>query len=231
MKLTEYANTAINAMYLASQVGVSAVWDLSAVDSTFPKHDNPNLEYNRHAIQFIGSSCLTKIVDAYQWYNGRIFNELARHDSSAFEQFGESVNLTAPELRRIAAGENPIAVAAEKISFRDSTVRRHLHKVLGLWEESEMSILVTIRNCLGHHLGMDVRGEVAEWISEGKSPWHLKDHVTIENGEIILGRDIPMNLSEIGLAQISIFDQMVANTFGLATEQPSTINLKRSRRG
>ena len=94
-----------------------------------------------------------------------------------------------------------------------------------------MSILVTIRNCLGHHLGRDVRGEVAEWIAEGESPWHLKDHVTVEDGEIRLGRHIPLNLSEIGLAQISIFDQMVANTFGLPTQEPTVQNISRSRRG
>jgi hypothetical protein len=231
MDLTDIANHASYEMLRASFVAENIFWDLDRLDRSFEGSSNPNDSYNESAIQFAASAALAKIVDAYQWYNGQILRLLVHHDRTAFESIREGVTLNSSDLRRIAAGEDALPIAIERFRLRDRSVREHLHKVLGLWEESEMSAMVEIRNCFAHHLGMDHSGQVGQWLASAGSGFGLSSNVNIDNGLIRLGRGTPSVCNSVGLAQISIFDQMAAKKFSLPTSPPRKIDLKRQWKG
>jgi len=231
MKLTEFAIQAEDAIQTATIVTFHALADADRTDAAFECSPNPNEAFTKKATQFLSGACLIAVVDAYQWYNGQIFRLLAKHRPDSLERIGEGVNLSPSDLRRIAVGEDAIGIAAEKISFRDSAVRKHLHKVLDLWEEGEMSVMVEIRNCLSHHQGMDVEGRVKAWLSAGKSAWRLNEHISLDGTTIVLGKNISWCLLEICLAQISIFDQEVAHSFGLPTREHPKSTISRHFKG
>jgi hypothetical protein len=231
MKLTAIAHRASEEMLKAQAVTANVHWDMQEVDRKFPEHENPNLEFNRAAKDYINSTALVRTVDAYQWYNAQIFRLLAAKDRQAFADFSEGVSLASSDIRRIVLGEDAIVVTAEKVSLRDAAVRKHLHKTLGLWEEAEMTIMVEMRNCVSHHLARDFRGLVAEWIKSGPSPWKLKNSISIEGEFIRFGDSATMIACSIGQAQISIFDQMVASKFGLEKIDAIRPSFKRAKKG
>ena len=231
MKLTALAQKASQEMLKAQAITMNVQWDMQGVDQAFPNGQTPNQEYNQIAQNYIKSMALVKIVDAYQWYNCQIFKLLAKKDPKSFMEFSEGGNLSSADIKKIASGEDPIVVTAEKLSMRDSTVRKHLHKTLNFWEEEELSIMVEIRNCVTHHLGRDYKGVVREWIKHWKSPWQLKGGVCMESENILFNDSMAMLSAQIGQAQISIFDQMVAQTFGLEKADATPLPLKRSKIG
>ena len=230
LNFTTIAHLALDGMHTAGTVTTNAVWDMQRADAAF-EDSNPNTEYNSRAWQYLESLALCQIVNAYQWYNNQVFKLLAQIDPTAFHRFKDSANLRPADIERIAKGEPPVAILAERISFNDSVVRKHLHTTLGIWEESEMSILVEIRNCITHHLGKDHQHKVENWLESGSSPWQLKPLIAVFDGFIHFFRDSHRVVQTIGLAQISIFDQVVAKRFNLPVSPYNAPTLQRSVMG
>lgn len=231
MNLTEFANTAVEEISKAQTFAMNVFADARRTDSGFPEDDNPNALYNEHAEQYHNKNALCHMVDAYQWYNSQIFALLATHDSAAFEQFADNVSLNARDIRRIATGVNAIGIIAGRARMRDRTVREHLHRTLGLWEESEVGVLVDIRNCCIHHLGLDFEDRVQNFLNSGKRTWGLRDQISLVDRRIVFFDGAYLIGAQIFLPQISIFDQMVANRFGLPTLEHTQFSLPRSWRG
>ena len=205
--------------------------DAQHADSGFPDTHNPNALYNEHAEQYHNKNALCHMVDTYQWYNSQIFALLATHDSAAFEQFADNISLNARDIRRIATSENAIEIIASRARMRDRTVRRHLHRTLGFWEESEVGVLVDIRNCCIHHLGLDFEDRVQHFLNSGETTWGLRDHISLVDRRIVFSDRTYFIGAQIFMPQISIFDQMVANRFDLPTSEPTQFSLSRSWRG
>ena len=231
MELTKIANQASSEMLRASFIARCIFGDIDRCDRCFNGEENPNEEYNSEAVAFAASSALSRIVDAYQWYNGQILRLLVIHDRSAFEKIREGVTLTASDLRRIACGDDALPIAIERFRLRDRSVRQHLHKALDLWEEEEMSVMVDMRNCLVHHMAVDSQGEVSRGLAALSGGFGIRDIVRIEDDRIILTKDAPDVCTNIGLAQISIFDQMASRTFSLPTTPREEMTLRRATKG
>lgn len=207
MELTEIAHRAIHEMASAKAISSNVLWDMHCVDEKFPPDQNPNQAYNRLAKEYINSTALVRIVDAYQWYNAQVFKLMRAKD------------------------DRPFLGLAEEAWRRDCTVRKHLHKTLNFWEEVELGIMVEMRNCVAHHLGNDKAGLVAEWLKTGSSPWKLKDSISIEKGVIKFADSAAITSSSIGIAQISIFDQVVSKEFNLEKVTKELVHFKRAKRG
>jgi hypothetical protein len=232
IELTNFAQRAITEMSNAATVAFNVQWDIQICDSDFINEVNPNEGYNAIATQHLESSAISRIVDAYQWYNGQIFLLFLKHDRSAYEKIREGVTLTSGDLRRISSGEDALAIAVERIRFKDAAVRNHLHTVLGLWEETEMELMVEMRNCFAHHLGQDHRGKVAAWLKANGGGWKLGNYVSVVDGQIIIKEGAAHICQSVGLSQISIFDQVAAKTFALPTSpSPPTKGPSRHRKG
>lgn len=232
MKLTSIAHNAVKEIHHAAVVATNIFWDMQCCDDDFPKDENPNLAYNDVAYQFVCSSAIIRMADAYQWYNGQILRAIAKYDKSAFEKIEVGATLTAKDLRMIAQGHDAIEVAVESIRLKDKVVREYLHKSLKFWKEDEMEVIVELRNCFAHHLGVDFRGFIKEWLRSGKSAWNLKPHVSLVDDCVHLSGGVVHTCQSISLAQISIFDQQVVKVCGLPTSSdPSPSGPRRSRKG
>ena len=205
--------------------------DANRTDRQFHSDPHPNSAYNERANQYLNQHAVCHMVDAYQWYNSQVFALLATHDSAAFERFADSVSLNGKDIANIASGGNPLEIIASKARMRDATVRQHLHKTLGLWEEAETSALVDIRNSCVHHQRRDFEGRIARFIQGRKSSWGLLGQISLSDGKINFSSSAYLIAAQICMAQISIFDQMVANRFALKTSDATQFALPRSYRG
>ncbi|MEY2489083.1 MAG: hypothetical protein QOC70_1025 [Verrucomicrobiota bacterium] len=172
-----------------------------------------NVEYTAYLQQSLGEWGVCRVVDIYQWYNRQVLRVAVQHAPEVLDGFRDAVRLDGRDVSALVTGINPVNVIIEKVLFRDNVVRGHLHKVLGIWEESEMSLLVEARNCFDHALGNDSEGRVAKALASKPSPWKLP--LAVNAGRVVVTAETALSAIAIGLAQISIMDQQFGNKYSL----------------
>lgn len=189
------------------------------------KHgEEVNVEYTAYLQKSLGEWGVCRVVDIYQWYNRQVLRVAAQHAPEVLDGFRDAVRLDGRDVSALATGANPVDVIIEKVLFRDKAVRGHLHNVLGIWEEDEMSLLVEARNCLDHALGEDSEGRVAKALASKPSPWKLPLAVNV--GRVVVTVETALSAINIGLAQISIMDQQFGNKYSLprTAVEPKTVS-------
>jgi hypothetical protein len=172
-----------------------------------------NVEYTAYLQKSLGEWGVCKVVDIYQWYNRQVLRVAAKQTPEVLDGLRDVVRLNGRDVSALATGVNPVEVIIGRMLFRDKAVRGHLHKVLGIWEEDEMSLLVEARNCLDHALGEDSEGRVAKTLASKPSPWKLP--LTVKAGRVVVTVETALSALNIGLAQISIMDQQFGNKYSL----------------
>ena len=175
--------------------------------------EDVNVEYTGYLRKTLGEWGVCRVVDIYQWYNRQVLRVAAQHAPEVLDGFRDGLRLDGKDVSALATGVNPVDVIIEKVLFQDKAVRGHLHKVLGIWEEEEMSVLVEARNCLVHALGDDSEGRVANVLASKRSPWKLP--LVVNARRVVATVETALSAVEIGLAQISIMDQQFGNKYSL----------------
>lgn len=209
MKLTIFAQSACDElsqlmMYLTQSV--SALQKHNAqVKSAHPHLEGANTEYDAMVERLLAEQALCKTADLYQWYNREVLRAAALKSPSVLTGFPNK------KVAAKASDDPSVDGLIRERELKDWAVREHLHKHLGMWEEAEMALIVSSRNCLVHAMGWDTDGSVTKAIAKTRSAWGValrvtdgRLHVTIRAAEMAI---------QATLAQISIMDQQFARRY------------------
>ena len=201
MKLTAMAQDASDELGQASMYLLLSRDDLQKHDarlkSSHPQMEAPNAKYNAMAERFIAEWGICKAADTYQWYNRKVLHAAACRSPSILKNF--------PGKMVAARAIDRVAGLISERELKDWAVRKHLHEHLGIWEESEMALIVRARNCIVHAMGLDSGGEMAKAIAEAKSAWGLI--ISVRNGRLRVTAAAAETALHLTLAQISLMDQ------------------------
>lgn len=160
---------------------------------------------------------LCKAADTYQWYNREVLRAAARKSPTILKGF--------PNKRVAAKVNDRVGELISGRELKDWAVREHLHKHLGMWEESEMALLVRARNCLVHAMGLDTDGEMETAIENASSPWKL--NLTVERGKLQVAVGAAETAIRVTMAQVSLMDQEFARLHDVPAKEHKSRTFKR----
>lgn len=217
MRLTEHGKTACEAIGRLQKAIIAL--KLEVATSGYPKAMNEGdlvVYHDPATTSFLIESGVCRAVDIYQCYNRQILRFAATRDLAVLLGFRDGITLNTRDVEGLIQSGNITQVLLDKISLRDKSVRDHLHKTLGVFEDTPMALLVETRNCIVHGMGKDLDGRVSKCLQTCKS----RDiGISVKDGNLHLSEHAAFWACQTVMAQVSIMDQELAHRFSLPTEE------------
>jgi len=153
------------------------------------------IPHDPDALQHLAERAVCDAVDIYQTYNARILEAVVVYCPSALT-LGRPVK-----------------------SLRDSDIRKHVHRTLGVFEDTPMGLLVKTRNCLSHSRGRDEDGKVLAALKSVPAPRRLG--IAVVDGRVCISPRAAIEVCHAVQIQLSMMDQELAHRFGLPSSERS----------